>query len=116
MVNLALQTSTFYSTDMISENLSESEKLMKAASQGFLNMLSSSSSVSLLVGGAALMVAVISYLAFAGSTPATSSRKAQQARVMRKAYRTMEKQALSSGSKRVRVGSSLMDKRTRKLS
>jgi hypothetical protein len=35
---------------------------------------------------------------------------------MRKAYRTMEKQALSSDSKRVRVGSSLRDKRIRKLS
>jgi hypothetical protein len=104
---------------MTSENLSESESAMKAASQGFFNMitlLSSSSSVSLLVGGAALMVAVISYLAFAGSTPATSSRKAQQARVMRKAYRTMERQALSSDSKRVRVGSSLRDRRIRKLS
>jgi type II secretory pathway component PulM len=71
-----------------------------------ISLLSSSFEVPVLLGAAALMVAVVSYLVFARPTPATaSSRKAQQARVMREAYNSMEKQSSRADSKRAKVRS-----------
>ncbi|KAE9371593.1 hypothetical protein N431DRAFT_410486, partial [Stipitochalara longipes BDJ] len=94
---------------MTSENLTQSASTLNMASQRLFDtasLLSISSTLSMLLGGVALMVAVVSYLAFAGSSPATSSsRKAQQARAMREAYKSMEKEASKPNSKKAKVRS-----------
>jgi len=96
---------------MASGNLTNSETASKMASPTFSDvrsLLSTTSGFSLLLGGAALVVAVVSYLAFAGSPPASSSsRKAQQARAMREAYNAMEKQTSRPNSKTAKVRSLL---------
>lgn len=98
-------------TKMTSENLMQSGHALRIAPQRFLDMVSmpsSSSEVPLLLGGAALMLVVISYLAFAGSTPATTmSRKAQQARAMREAYKSMERDTSKLDNNKTNVSSSL---------
>ena len=92
---------------MASRNLTDSETASKMASQSLsdiTSLLSTTSGLSLLLSGAALVVAMVSYLAFAGSRPAaSSSRKAQQARAMREAYKSMEKQSAKPNSKKPMV-------------
>ncbi|KAN0096538.1 MOSC N-terminal beta barrel domain containing protein [Hyaloscypha variabilis] len=71
-----------------------------------ISLLLSFSEVPVLLGAAALIVAVVSYLAFAGPTPAsTSSRKVQQAKAMREAYESMEKQSSRADRNRAKESS-----------
>jgi hypothetical protein len=92
-------------------NLTSSETASKMASQTLSDvrsLLSTTSGFSLLLGGAALVVAVVSYFAFAGLPPASSSsRKAQQARAMREAYKSMEKQISRPNSRTTKARSLL---------
>ena len=91
---------------MTSEILTKVETALKVVSQRFLDMisvLSSSSEMALALGAVALMLAVVSGLVFAGSKPAATSRKAQQAKVMREAYKSMEIQGLVSDNMNVKV-------------
>jgi hypothetical protein len=82
------------------------ETALNAISQRFLDMVSlhsSSSEAVLALGAVALMVAAASYLPFAVSKPAATSRKAQQAKAMREAYQFMERQTSISNKKSVKV-------------
>jgi hypothetical protein len=94
---------------MILEIWTKMETALNATSRRVLDMVSvhSSSSVTVLALGAiALMLAVASYLPFAGSKPAAKSRKAQQAKAMRESYQSMERQASISNNKNVRISPS----------
>lgn len=58
--------------------------------------------VAILLAGAAMVVAVVSY-GVAGLKPLISSRKAQQVKAMREAYKSMETQASLSNIKKDKV-------------
>jgi hypothetical protein len=86
---------------MILEIWTKMETALNATSRRVLDMVSvhSSSSVTVLALGAiALMLAVASYLPFAGSKPA--------AKAMRESYQSMERQASISNNKNVRISPS----------
>ena len=68
-----------------------------------LSVYSSSSEAVLVLGAIALMLAVASYLPFAESKTAVTSRKAQQAKAMRESYQLMARQASISNDKNVQV-------------
>jgi hypothetical protein len=107
--NLSRQPNGYPSTNLASENFTGSESALNMASQrlsDIISLLLSFSEVPVLLGAAALIVAVVSYLAFAGPTPAsTSSRKVQQAKAMREAYESMEKQSSRADRNRAKVRS-----------
>jgi hypothetical protein len=92
---------------MASKNITESGTALKMASRELFDIImafSLSSEISLVLGGAALVVAVISYLVFIGSTPITSSStKYQKARAMREAYNSMNKKVISLHGKNTKV-------------
>ncbi len=91
---------------MTLEIWTEVEAALKAIFQRILDMLSvhsSSSETVLALSAVALMLAVASYLPFAGSKPAARSRKAQQAKAMRASYQSMERQASILKNKNVQI-------------
>jgi hypothetical protein len=93
----------------MSGNLTDSYAVVNNAAQRFYDAVSvplSSSEVAILFGGVALMVAAISYIVLGDSKHAILSRKAQQAKAMRQAYKSMEKQSSLSNNKESKVGSS----------
>jgi hypothetical protein len=95
---------------MTTENLTDSKTALEIASQRLSNMatwLYPSPEAALMTMPVLLMVAFMFYLTFAGSKSPTSSRKAQQAKAMRDAYKSMEQEASLSDSKNIKVRSSL---------
>jgi hypothetical protein len=87
---------------------SDGETTVEVVSQRFFDIISwlaSSSEVVRTLGGVAVMVAVASYFSYARSKAPSSSRKAQQAKAMREAYKSMEKQVPISDSKNAKVSS-----------
>lgn len=83
----------------------DGEALARRAAQRLYDavlLISSTSKVAILLAGVAMVVAVVSY-GVAGSKPPISSRKGQQAKAMREAYRSMEKQVSLSNIKKDKV-------------
>jgi hypothetical protein len=83
-----------------------SEAVARSAAQQFygaVSLLSPSSKAAILLAGVAMLIAVVSYTGFAGSKPSISSRKAQQAKAMREAYKSMEKHGSLSNVKKNKV-------------
>jgi hypothetical protein len=90
----------------MSGNFSDGDDVVRKAAHRLYDIVSlnlASVGVAVLFGGVAMMVAVISYIRVVGSNPAVASRKAQQAKAMRQAYRSMEKQSSLSNTERMKV-------------
>ena len=92
--------------DVMGNLSTESNAQTSSATQQLYDMFaksSTSSKVAVILGGIALAMVVFKYLVFMGAKPAMSSRKAQQAKAMREAYRSMNKQSSLANSKKTRV-------------
>jgi hypothetical protein len=82
----------------------DGEALARRAAQRLYDavLFSPTSKVAILLAGAAMVVAVV-FCGVAGSKPLISSRKAQQAKAMREAYKSMEGQASLSNIEKDKV-------------